>query len=312
MIDAPIALAFTAGMVATVNPCGFAMLPAYLAYFVGTDNDADHGPAVGRGVAVSVSVSGGFLVVFAVAGVLFSAGFRAFVDYVPWVSLALGIGLVALGLSMLCGFHLTVALPRLERGGRRRTLASMFVFGISYAVASLGCTLPVFLSVVSGTVARSTFVSGMVSFVAYGLGMSAVLITLTLAVASAKESLVTRLRRSVRYVDRAGGALLVVAGGYLAYYWVANLASEPGSRPSSAGWAEQLSYRLSNWLDTNGLRAGIVIAGVLTGVGVYRLVIRLLDGRPLQDTRDDLPADGTDCDPDPLSSPPADAAVQQS
>ena len=28
MIEAPIALAFAAGMVATVNPCGFAMLPA--------------------------------------------------------------------------------------------------------------------------------------------------------------------------------------------------------------------------------------------------------------------------------------------
>ncbi|MSV49377.1 MAG: cytochrome c biogenesis protein CcdA, partial [Actinobacteria bacterium] len=28
---AVLALAFSAGMVATVNPCGFAMLPAYLA-----------------------------------------------------------------------------------------------------------------------------------------------------------------------------------------------------------------------------------------------------------------------------------------
>ena len=37
MIDAPLALAFASGMVATVNPCGFAMLPAYLGYFLGLE-----------------------------------------------------------------------------------------------------------------------------------------------------------------------------------------------------------------------------------------------------------------------------------
>jgi cytochrome c-type biogenesis protein len=235
--------------------------------------------------------------------VLFSAGFRAFVDYVPWVSLALGIGLVALGVAMLLGFHLTVALPRLERGGCQRTLVSMFVFGISYAVASLGCTLPVFLTVVSGTVTRANFASGLVSFVAYGLGMSVVLVTLTVAVATAKESLVARVRRAVRYVDRIGGALLVVAGGYLAYYWVANLTSDPGARPASAGWAEQLSYRLSNWLRDNGLRVGIVLLGVVAGVGAYRLIIRLFDDRRSQDPSVEAPASDASCDPGPLSSP---------
>jgi len=33
-----IALAFTTGMLATVNPCGFAMLPAYLSYFLGVES----------------------------------------------------------------------------------------------------------------------------------------------------------------------------------------------------------------------------------------------------------------------------------
>ncbi|MGD9755164.1 MAG: cytochrome c biogenesis protein CcdA, partial [Acidimicrobiia bacterium] len=39
MGGAPLALAFAAGMLATVNPCGFAMLPAYLSYFVGLEDD---------------------------------------------------------------------------------------------------------------------------------------------------------------------------------------------------------------------------------------------------------------------------------
>ena len=37
MIRGHLALAFSAGMIATVNPCGFAMLPAYLSYFLGLE-----------------------------------------------------------------------------------------------------------------------------------------------------------------------------------------------------------------------------------------------------------------------------------
>ena len=48
VIDAPLALAFTAGMVATVNPCGFAMLPAYLTFFLGLEGGAADEDAPGR------------------------------------------------------------------------------------------------------------------------------------------------------------------------------------------------------------------------------------------------------------------------
>ena len=78
MIEAPIALAFAAGMVATVNPCGFAMLPAYLSYFMGLDNDAprSRAAAVASAFHVGSIVSLGFLLVFGVAGLLITAGFR--------------------------------------------------------------------------------------------------------------------------------------------------------------------------------------------------------------------------------------------
>ncbi len=39
VFSGPFALALTAGMAATVNPCGFALLPAYLSAFIGLDDD---------------------------------------------------------------------------------------------------------------------------------------------------------------------------------------------------------------------------------------------------------------------------------
>ena len=84
MIDAPLALAFAAGLVATVNPCGFAMLPAYLSYFMGIDEENQGRPAALRGaLVVGAIVSAGFLVVFGLAGILITAGFRVVIPPPP-------------------------------------------------------------------------------------------------------------------------------------------------------------------------------------------------------------------------------------
>ena len=48
MLEGPFALAVAAGMAATVNPCGFALLPAYLAAFVGEDHEPGVGAVPGR------------------------------------------------------------------------------------------------------------------------------------------------------------------------------------------------------------------------------------------------------------------------
>ena len=79
MSDVNLAFAFTAGIVATINPCGFAMLPAYLSYFLGIEanSDATRGASITRALTTGSAVSAGFLMVFGVAGLLISAGLTA-------------------------------------------------------------------------------------------------------------------------------------------------------------------------------------------------------------------------------------------
>jgi cytochrome c-type biogenesis protein len=276
VIDAPFAFAFTAGLVATVNPCGFAMLPAYLSYFLGLEGAAagtDARAGVARALAVGAVVSSGFLVVFAVAGTLVTAGIRSFVDWVPWVALAIGIGLVVLGVAVLRGYRLAPALPKLDRGGRDRGVRSLFVFGVSYAVASLSCALPVFL-VVAGTVTRSNLVSGVLAFLAYGLGMSLVLVTLTVAIALARQSMVRALRAAMRHVDRVAGVMLIVAGAYIAYYWATDLDRDPGDGAPGGpiGAVYDWSAAAAGWVDrTGGTRIGLALAAVVGLAVVYVL-----------------------------------------
>lgn len=223
MPEGPFAFALAAGMAATVNPCGFALLPAYLAAFLGegaTGEEAGARPvhAVTRAFAVSAAVTAGFVVVFGAFGLVVTPLALSVERYLPWVTIVIGIGLVVLGVSLARGRELIAHLPKLNKGGRDGSMPSMFLYGVSYAVASLSCTIGPFLAVTSTTFRSSNLISGVGVFVAYAIGMGIVVAALTVAVALAKAGLIARLRSAMPYVSRASGYLLVVAGAYVAWY----------------------------------------------------------------------------------------------
>jgi len=279
VIDAPLALAFTAGMVATVNPCGFAMLPAYLTFFLGLGGgiaDEDRRAGVARGLAVGAVVTLGFVVVFTTIGALISHLSLAVEEWFPWMTIAVGIGVLALGIALLFGFELRLALPHLERGGRERTLTSMFVFGVSYAVASLSCTLPVFLTVVAGTFSRSNTLSGIAMYVSFALGMGLVLTVLTVTLALARQSLVHGLRSSLPMINRISGALLVIAGAYFTWYGIYELRirDDPLTEDGPVGTVTGWSSDISNWVqDIGAERLGLVL-GIVVCVALLYVLLR--------------------------------------
>ena len=289
MIEAPFALALTAGMVATVNPCGFAMLPAYLSYFLGTEDAAGDDAQAGilRALAVGAAVTLGFVLVFGLVGLAVTHLSLSIERFLPWVTLVIGLGLVVLGIAMVRGFDLAVRLPKLDRGGGSRGLGSMFVFGVSYAVASLSCTLAPFLALMAATFTQVSYVSGVSLFVAYGLGMGLVLTVLTLAIALARVSIVGQLRRALPHIHRISGALLVVAGAYLAWYgWYEVrllLWNDTDAAPGPVAWVTDWSAEISSWVQRTGATRIALFLGLVVSVA---LLVALLWPRDREATSD--------------------------
>jgi len=224
----PFGLAFGAGMVAAVNPCGFAMLPAYLSLYLGTEEEgfAERSAAsrVLRALAVGCVVSSGFVLLFGVAGVVISAGGTALIGAMPVLGVLVGEALVALGVWMLLagrGPYAAVLGRLATRLGdpRKVGIRGFFLFGLAYGAASLGCTLPAFLAVVGSGIAAAGVVPGAVRFLDYGLGMASVLVALTVALAFFKEGVVKWLRGALPYVQTTSAVLLILAGAYVVFYW---------------------------------------------------------------------------------------------
>ena len=282
MIDGAFALAFLSGVVATVNPCGFAMLPAYLSYFLGIEShaavDEPAQASLRRALLVSASVSAGFLAVFTVLGFVIRAGGDGVADVIRYLSIVIGFLLIGLGIAFLLGRSLTFATPKLDRGGRTRTAWSMFVFGISYAVASFGCTIGPFVLTVLGSFTRDGTLSGVLMIVAYGLGMGLLLTTLTVTLALARGGLLRGLRSAMRWIDSVAGVLLILAGLYLVYYWWYDLVSDTGAKQVAGGglsaWFQGQADRVAGWLNDRGAGPLALVLGVVTVAAIAVVLAR--------------------------------------
>jgi cytochrome c-type biogenesis protein len=268
-----------------VNPCGFVMLPAYLSFFLESEQAADEAGDTERGSArslaralvVSGSVAAGFLAVFLVLGVVINAGASEVYRYANYLTVVIGAALFTLGVAMIFGYRLPLSVPKLDKGGRTRSIGSMALFGVSYAVASLGCTLGLFIPVVVRSFSRRGFTSGVASFVMYALGMALVLMALTIALALARRGLLRVLRSVMRSVDRIAAVVLVLAGAYFVYYGIYEIRVANGSATGS-GLATRINdtqARVLNWMQdrgpvTLGIVLGLVVASAVVVVAVRR------------------------------------------
>ncbi len=223
----PFGYAFGAGMATAVSPCGIAMLPAYVSLHLG---ERDEGfwakSSLRRGLralALGIVVTFGFVAFFGVMGAALSAGGQFLLPFIPWAAVFIGVVLVALGIYLTLGGHIYTSLPaRLAAHlGKNGALGfkGFLVFGVTYGIAALSCTLPVFLAVVGSALGMKGFTSGLLQFVSFALGMGFIITLVAIGSALFKESVNRWLRRLVPVVARLSGLLLVFAGGYILYFW---------------------------------------------------------------------------------------------
>ena len=227
----PFSFAFVAGMVAAVNPCGFVMLPAYLTIYLRDESDVDaEGSWIGlakrgsKAVYVSFAMGLGFVALFGAAGLLVSASQELVKDVLPWIGFVLGVLMSLIAAYILLGGKVYAGIGQrmADRVGDPRvsSLTGYFLFGVSYALASLSCTLPIFLSVVTSSFGRDGFTTGMVQFIAYAGGMAFLIMIVTIGIALFKSAVLRPLRRSMQYVERASAVILAIVGSYLVFYWL--------------------------------------------------------------------------------------------
>lgn len=223
MSPALLSWAFAAGSVAAFNPCGFAVLPAYLAYQLGRDAAGSAAGGAVSGVGRGLVMTAGVLSLFAVVGSAMGMIRAVLLPVLPWLATLVGVVLVSLGVVMLVrrsvAVELSVTNPLTRAGAPGRTWVSAYLFGVGYGVASLGCTLPIFLTISAQSLATRSLGQALAVFLAYSLGMGWIVMVVTVAVAMGNTAVVRFMRPVMGWVRSAGAVGMIAAGGYLMYFY---------------------------------------------------------------------------------------------
>lgn len=266
-----LAYALGAGMIATVNPCGFAMLPGYLTLVIAADGDATRIARLGRALAASALMTAGFVAVFGIFGLLSAPLASSLQQYLPIVTVVIGAVMIVVGVLLLAGRQLTLLLPKPARGAPSTRLVSMAGYGVAFAIASLSCTIGPFLAAAGIALRGGDFGSGIATFVAYALGMGLVVAVLAVAAALASTAVATGIRRLLPHVPKIGGVLLVLTGAYVGYYGYYELQLFHGDGEASdpvVDAAGEIQSTLVGWVNAIGPMPMIATLAVLVGGGV--------------------------------------------
>ncbi len=267
------AAALAAGFLFLLNPCSFALLPSYLGVFLNiSQDDAQRSVwhSISKAQVVSLMMSAGMLAVFLPVAFSFQ-GINAWLgDARAWISVVLGLGLAALGIAMLSGFNLNIKLPKIKTGETRTTFAGMFAYGATYAIAAMGCSLPILLVGLRAAPGASFGVQ-LGTALSFAAGMVAALITLTVAVATGASSVVGVFRKIMTRMNLITGLILIPAGLYLAYFGWWEL--DPINRPRGPIIIQEfIDGEVVTWMRTEVAGIGISRAALL---GIIFLVLNV-------------------------------------
>jgi cytochrome c-type biogenesis protein len=238
-----IGFAFTAGTVAFLNPCGFAMLPTYVSYFVESDTQRlITATSSSRSIMVRRFTKGGlmgllattaFIAIFGVAGIAIASLGIGIVRFLPWAAVLSGVVIIGIGVAKIFGknIHINIPTPRglihdnssnnpnsNSDDRKKLTYVNFFLFGIGYSIASLSCTLPLFLLVVFQGLSAGGIKEGSIAFLAYALGMGIIMIAISVAISASNQTFVRWLGKLAPKMNIITSVVLVLGGSYLIYY----------------------------------------------------------------------------------------------
>jgi cytochrome c-type biogenesis protein len=221
------ALALSAGMVTAFNPCGVALLPAFLALLLARDGEP--GLSWSDGLSAGLAMTTGFVVIFGVAGLLVDLLGRVLFMAAPVISLVTAALLLVLSIRLWRGATLTLNWGRLESQLNavlgRQSAWPLFFYGLTYGIVSLTCSFPVFL-----TVAVTGFHQGLLTGVAryglYALGMGLVVTGLAVVTTTARAAADRLVAAVLPLVPKLSAIVMAAGSFYLLWYWLGG----PGGR----------------------------------------------------------------------------------
>jgi len=238
-----ISLAILAGFVFFFSPCAFPMLPGYMAYYL--KKGAEEGGKIPlRKAAIAGIISAvGIIIISLVIGIVAIFAGTSILKDVGILGLIVGIILIVLGGLLLTPFQYwkiirpfqtlwtrlrgigrkkeeDVTGDSISGGGKSGFYGGLFLYGLGYGAAAAGCTAPIFIAVLVAALSAG-LIFGLLVLILYNLVAAILMISITIAIAYFGAGAAQKLSQYTEKIKKISGAVLIVVGIYLIWFYLA-------------------------------------------------------------------------------------------
>jgi thiol:disulfide interchange protein DsbD len=215
------ALLFGAGVLTSLTPCIYPMIPITAGIIGGA---AGEGDGRARVVGLTIAYVLGLATLYALAGLVAGLTGSLFgtVASSPWTRLAIAALLALFGLAMLDVVPVSAPRRLTEWAARLRggSWPGVFLLGATSGLVAAPCGAPAFAAVLTWVATTGSAGLGFLYLFSFSLGMTALLVVVGIFSGSAR--LLPRGGRWMLFVKRGAGVLLLaMAGWYIYQAWLA-------------------------------------------------------------------------------------------
>lgn len=199
-------ITFLEGLISFISPCMLPMLPIFLSYFAGGDEEEGKKNIVPRAVAFVL----GFTLIFSLLGV-FSGSIGAFLtNHKEIVNIVGGAVVVLFGLSYLEIIPLNF-LKGMQKNVEIKGLLSAFIFGVVYSVSLSPCVGAFLGSAMMMAMNSASSLKGFLLLFVYSLGLGIPFILSALLLERLADAF-EFIKRNYKIINRVSGIFLIVVG----------------------------------------------------------------------------------------------------
>ncbi len=211
-----LATLFGAGVLTSLTPCIYPMIPITASVIVGT---TEGGAPRGRVVGLTLTYVVGLAMFYAILGLVAGLSGTLFgtVSASPWARLAIGNLLVLFGLGMLDVFpiRLPEKITAWAGGLGGGSYPAVFLLGATSGIVAAPCGAPAFAVVLTWVAATQSGIMGFLYLFVFSLGMTSLLVAVGLS-----SGLASKLPKAGAWMTWAKRAAAVIMLGMAEYYFV--------------------------------------------------------------------------------------------
>ena len=206
-------LLFGAGLVTSLNPCIYPMIPITAGTLAGVNTA---GRSRRRTVGLTLTYVSGLALFYAILGLIagLSGSLFGTIGSSPWARLAIGNLLLVFGLAMLdvIPVRLPVRLAAWAGSLGGGSYPAVFLLGATSGLVAAPCGAPAFAAVLTWVATTQSAVLGFVYLFVFSLGMTAVLVVV--GVFSGAIAALPRAAAWTAWIKKVAGVVLLLMAEY--------------------------------------------------------------------------------------------------